>query len=81
MLTAIGHADFPPRQPRLDNHGFLTSKEIYFINTDKNLIFHMYDDRGLDLVSADKETLRPIYKKHNDWILEYDRECIDNQFK
>ncbi|MBP6301945.1 MAG: DUF3885 domain-containing protein [Bacteroidia bacterium] len=81
ILTAIGHSDFPPRQPRLDNNGFLTSKEIYFINIDKKLIFHMYDDRGLDLISTDKETLRPIYKKHNDWILDYDRKQIDKQFE
>jgi len=81
ILSAIGHSDFPPRQPRLDNRGFLTNKEIYFINIDKKLIFHMYDDRGLDLVSADKETLRPIYKKHNEWILDYDRMQIDKQFE
>jgi hypothetical protein len=81
ILTAIGHSDFPPRQPRLDNNGFLTSKEIYFVNIDKKLIFHMYDDRGLDLISADKEILRPIYKKHNDWILNYDRKQIDKQFE
>ena len=81
ILTAIGHSDFPPRQPRLDNNGFLTSKEIYFVNIDKKLIFHMYDDRGLDLISADKEILRPIYKKHNDWILDYDRKQIDKQFE
>ncbi len=81
ILTAIRHTDFPPRQPRLDQNGFLTGKEIYFVNIDKKLIFHMYDDRGLDIISADKETLRPIYKKHNDWILDYDREQIDKQFE
>jgi len=81
ILTAISHSDFPPRQPRLDNNGFLTSKEIYFINIDKKIIFHMYDDRGLDIISADKETLRPIYKAHNNWILDYDRKQIDKQFE
>lgn len=80
ILTAIGHTDFPPRKPRLDQNGFLTGKEIYFVNIDKKLIFHMYDDRGLDIISAYKETLRPIYEKHNDWILDYDREQIDKQF-
>ena len=81
ILTAIGHSDFPPRQPRLDNKGFLTSKEIYFVNISKKLIFHMYDDRGLDIISADKETLRLIYKEHNNWILDYDRKQIDKQFE
>jgi hypothetical protein len=81
ILTAIGHTDFPPRQPRLDQNGFLTGKEIYFVNIDKKLIFHMYDDRGLDIISTDIETLRPIWKKHSDWILDYDRERIDKQFE
>ncbi|WP_194778643.1 DUF3885 domain-containing protein [Pararhodonellum marinum] len=81
ILTAIGHTDFPPRQPRLDQNGFLTGKEFYFVNIDKRLIFHIYDDRGLDIISSDKETLRPIYKQHNDWLLDNDRERIDKQFK
>ena len=81
ILTAIGHTDFPPRQPRLDERGVFTSKEIYFVNIDKRQIFHMYDDRGLDIVAADKEILRPIYEKHNKWILDYDREQIDKQFE
>ena len=81
ILTAIGHSDFPPRQPRLDKNGVFTDKEIYFVNIDKKLIFHMYDDRGLDIIAADKETLRPIYVKHNDLILDYDRSNIDKLFK
>ena len=81
ILAAVGHSDFPPRQPRLDQNGFFTAKEIYFVNIDKKLILHMYDDRGLDLISADKETLKPIYKKHNDLLLDYDRERIDKQFE
>ena len=81
ILTAIAHSDFSPRRPRLDNYGMFTDKAIFFFNLDKKLIFHMYDDRGLDVIAADKEILRPIYKKHNDLILDYDRERIDKQFK
>lgn len=81
ILTAIGHTDFGARQPRLEQNSFYTAKEVYFINRDKKLIFHMYDDRGLDIIAADKEILRPIYKKHNDWILDYDRKKIDKQFQ
>lgn len=81
ILMAIGHSDFPAKQPRLDQNGVFTSKEIYFVNIDKKLILHMYDDRGLDLISADKETLRPIYKKYKNLLLDYDRERIDKQFE
>lgn len=80
IFSAIGHIDFPPRQPRLDNNGIFSRKEIYFINIDKKLIFNMYDDRGLDIIAVNKEILRPIYAKYNDWLLDYDRENIDKQF-
>jgi hypothetical protein len=81
IFTAIGHSDFPPRQPRLDNSRSLTSKEVYFLNIGKKFIFHMYDDRGLDIIAKDKETLRSIYERHSDLILSYDREQIDKQFE
>ncbi len=80
ILTAIGNSDFPPRLPRLDNRG-LSSKELYFLNLDKKLIFHMYDDRGLDIIATDKEILASIYAKHKDWILDCDRKQIDKQFE
>lgn len=81
ILKAIGNTDFPPRAPRLDNNSVFTSKEIYFMNIDKKLIFHMYDDRGLDIIANDIETLRPIYDKYNTWILESNRGQIDGVFK
>ena len=51
------------------------------MNIDRKLILHMYDDRGLDIISAKKETIVSIYKKHKDIILDYDREQIDKQFE
>ena len=81
ILTAIGNTNCGVRQPRFDERGVFTSKEIFFVNISKRLIFHMYDDRGLDIIAADKENLRPIYEKLNDWILDYDREQIDKQFE
>ena len=38
ILTAIGHTDFPPRKPRLDNNGVFTNKEIFFINRKMSII-------------------------------------------
>ena len=78
ILTAIGHTDFPSRQPNL-NHKTRSGEEIYFININKALILNMYDDRGLDIIASKTETLTPIYKKFNEWILDYDRKQIDEQ--
>ena len=74
ILTATANTDFPPREPRFR---FFSNVEIYFINATKNLIFHMYDDRGLDIIASEARTLKPIYTKYNEWILEANREKID----
>ena len=74
ILTATANTDFPPRQPRFK---FFSNVEIYFVNATKNLVFHMYDDRGLDIVASEAKALKPIYTKFNDWILEVNREKID----
>lgn len=55
--------------------------EIYFINKNKNIIFNLYDDRGLDIIATQKEDLEDIYQQFNCWILEYDRKEIDRMMK
>lgn len=65
----------------LDFGGYGQTPEIYFINKIKNNIFNLVDDRGLDIIAKDKESLVDIYSKFNSWILEYDREKIDLIFK
>jgi hypothetical protein len=43
-------------------------------------MLHLYVDRGLDIISPDKNTLMPLYQELNAWILDYDREQIDERF-
>lgn len=73
ILSAISNLDFRLRTPQIGG-------EVFFINTTKNLILNMYDDRGLDIISKEKSTLAPIYEKFNSWILDYDREKINQVF-
>lgn len=47
---------------------------VFLLHAKEHVFYHLYDDRGLDVVAKDKEILRPIYEKYKDWILEYDRE-------
>lgn len=79
IFKAIANSDFEDRKPRLDKSCF-SSKEVYFINLSKKIIFNMYDDRGLDIIASDKEILKSLYEKYNDWVLDYDREKIDKVF-
>ena len=81
LLTAIAHADFPPRTPRFTGRGPWQGPELYFLNLDRALVFHMYDDRGLDLIAGDRQTLRPLYEQFNAWLLDYDRARMDLMFK
>ena len=43
-------------------------------------LYHLYDDRGLDVLGGSRELLLPLYQQFHDWILEYNREKIDQLF-
>lgn len=73
LLEEIIKADFG------SGNYYLTSS-VYFVCTKDNMLFHLYDDRGADLVADKKEKIQHIYHKMNDLILDYDREKIDNIF-
>lgn len=73
LLKAIANQDLGYKPAVID--------EVYFINTDTNIIYHLYDDRGLDLISNNKASLEKLYIKYNSWILDYDRDRINNLFR
>jgi hypothetical protein len=56
------------------------SHRIYFLNNKRKIIFHVYDDRGCDLLATSPEAIREVYLKYNDWILDYDKDEIDKVF-
>lgn len=60
------------------NRGFVDS--VYFLDSENHILFHPYDDRGADLIAADREKIRCFYDDFNEWILDYDREKIDKLF-
>lgn len=56
------------------------SSKVYFLNLEKGIIFHMYDDRGLDVIASRAEEIFGLYTGFNEWILDYDRRKIDKVF-
>ncbi|MEN2766096.1 DUF3885 domain-containing protein [Ornithinibacillus xuwenensis] len=75
LTEAISNKDFA-RKPKInDNHN------LSFVNETKGILFHMYDDRGCDVFSSNKDILLPLYQKYRKWILDYNRVEIDNSFK
>jgi hypothetical protein len=71
IFKAIANQDFHNRSPQLKGN-------IFFIDPEKHLILHMYDDRGLDVIATNPTALQHIYSVCNDWILDYDRDRIDD---
>lgn len=55
------------------------ASNVFFL-ADGPVLYHLYDDRGLDVLGGTRETLLPLYERFSDWILEYDRAQIDAVF-
>lgn len=79
LLSAISYEDFNHPTTILKHHP-AAGYDIYFINVTKKMVFHLYDDRGCDVIASDKEDLRSLYTDLNAWILNYDRDQIDRLF-
>ena len=72
LLEGILHADFG---------GFAElSSAVFFFDTDRHLLYHLYDDRGLDIVAEQKEDIAFLHKKYTNWLLDYDRKRMDDIF-
>ena len=53
---------------------------MYFVDFDRGICLHPYDDRGMDLVATDKAPLIPIYAAFENWLLPYDKDRMDAVF-
>ena len=53
---------------------------VYLFDIENHVLLHLYDDCGLDIVAHDKNTLMPLYQELDAWILDYDRQQIDELF-
>lgn len=73
ILAAISHQDFPARKPVLRN-------DTFFLNQRTGIIYHMYDDRGLDIIAPASSTLRHLYETHKELILKHDLDGITAVF-
>lgn len=76
LITACLYSDFHGSNPIVPK----ISERIFFYNPAKKLLFHIYDDRGCDIWSPDKETAAFYYQKYQAYILDYDRQEIDSWF-
>lgn len=73
ILEGIGNYE-QGREPSI-------GQTVYFISIEKDIIFHMYDDRGCLIHSNEVEKLMPLYHTYNNWLVDYWRDYIDSIFK
>ncbi|MGN6374879.1 MAG: DUF3885 domain-containing protein [Sphingomonas sp.] len=52
----------------------------FLIDPARQILVHVYDDRGMDVISLKRDTLVELYRQHNSWLLDYDRERIIEAF-
>jgi hypothetical protein len=52
----------------------------YLFSPVSNIVMHVYDDRGVDIMALSPEPLMSLYRDFNQWILDYDRPRILEAF-
>lgn len=72
LLRGIAHLE-QGRVPRIN-------ASIYFLNRTRNLVFHMYDDRGCIIYAGSRATIQSLYEQRNDWLVERHRDHFDAIF-
>jgi len=45
----------------------------FLVDFDRDILLHVYDDRGVDVTALDRATLLPLYRSRAEWLLDYDR--------
>ncbi|QDR64712.1 DUF3885 domain-containing protein [Mammaliicoccus sciuri] len=74
LLKAISNQDFKGLVPNINQD--YNYSEIYIINNTKNLIYHLYDDRGLWVAFYKSEDYLLYSKKYSHLILDIDNDEI-----
>ena len=52
----------------------------FLADLDRNIVLHVYDDRGMDVTALDRETLLPLYRDRGEWLLDHDRKRMREAF-
>jgi hypothetical protein len=73
LLWCAFTTDFPALKPN-------PRCSVYFIDIERKLLVHPYDDRGMDIVGLNTDLLSQLYVQFNQILLEYDRSTMDSTF-
>lgn len=74
LLWCAFATDFGPFRPN-------PHCSVYFVDVERRLLVHPYDDRGMDIIGPNSELLSQVYVRFNSMLLDYDRSTMDETFK
>jgi hypothetical protein len=74
LLWIACASDFPTISPR-------PQCSVHLFNLAKKILVFPYDDRGMDVVGPNHELLASLYRKHNELLLDHDRDRMRATFE
>ncbi|MGN4128175.1 hypothetical protein ACMGD3_24685 [Lysinibacillus sphaericus] len=67
LLKSLIHKDFESLHPRLRKKYCLYAPDIFFVNGRTKCIFHIYDDRGCEIMNTDVKLHQELVGYFKDW--------------
>ena len=67
--------------PEIGVRPCIDNSNAYLVDIDNGIALHVYDDRGMDIVSMGKEPMLEIFKEYREWLLNYDLDQMTATFR
>ncbi|AUM65724.1 hypothetical protein C0R09_15030 [Brevibacillus laterosporus] len=67
LLKTLIHKDFYELQPRLRKKGSFYEPDVFLVNINTNCIFHLYDDRGCEIMNTNRAYHQELMNYFKEW--------------
>ena len=70
LLKTLIHEDFYSLNPRLRKKYCIYAPDIFFVNVRTKCIFHIYDDRGCEIMNTDVKLHKELVEYFKEWEIQ-----------
>lgn len=70
LLKACIHKDFLSLKPKLNRKHSQYAPDVFLVNVNTNCIFHLYDDRGCEIINTDMEFHKGLVNYFKKWEIQ-----------
>lgn len=70
LLKTLIHKDFGSLKPQLRKKDCLYPPDVFFINVRTKYIFHIYDDRGCEIMNTDVKWHKQLVESLKEWEIQ-----------